>query len=143
MSWLYKYFRLILSGTYPALEMHEADLKFASGSTVTIQSGGALAVASGATQTVAGTSTGIVQQSTATPYFYKVSTFGTGSTVVDFWVGPTSAWSAGACYGPTPSHYGDILLSTSSTGGSLGGQPKMYIASAISASSDWKLFTSA
>lgn len=93
------------------------------------------------TPTISGVSTGIVTQSTATPYFYKILTVGAGSSVIDWWVGPTTSWLVGACYGPTPAHKGDILVSTGTAGsGSIG---KMYIASAATASSDWKLVTSA
>ena len=40
MSWLYKYFRLVLDSTYPALEMHGATLRLSgTGATLTLASG--------------------------------------------------------------------------------------------------------
>lgn len=74
---------------------------------------------------------------TSTPYFYKIATYGYGSSVIDWWVGTTTQWSVSGSgtVGPTPSHYGDVLISAT-TG-------KMYIAGGVSASTDWKLVTSA
>ena len=116
--------------------------KASDGTTITMDSGvtGGLILpkcTNNGIHTILGTSTGIVQQSTATPYFYKVMTLGTGSTVVDWWIGPTSSWLVGACCGPTPAHQGDILISTSTA------TPKWYIAGYTNSSADWKLVTSA
>jgi len=72
----------------------------------------------------------------ATPFSYKVATLG----------GPVAATTGGTCaiwtirgapspVGPTPSYIGDILIDTANG--------KMYIASAVSAYTDWKLVTSA
>lgn len=148
MSWLYKYFRIILGGTLPALEMHGADLKFASGSTVTAESGAAVTIASGATQTIAGTQTvtgtlavnvtptitgtiGAVATG-ASPLSYKIMTVGgSGATPIAWW----TLYGAPSPVGPTPAHVGDILLDTKNG--------KLYVASATSAYTDWKIVTSA
>lgn len=70
---------------------------------------------------------------TSTPYAYKVMTVGNGSTIIDWWM--TVAAKFSSTYGPTPSHIGDVLIVTDAG--------KMYIASGVSASTDWKLVTSA
>lgn len=74
---------------------------------------------------------GVAGAAGASPWFYKVATLGAGSTLIDWWVG----YSAPSAVGPTPAHIGDILVTN------LAG--KMYIASGITAYTDWKLVTSA
>jgi hypothetical protein len=111
--------------------------KASDGTTVTLQPGvtGGLIVPVCTNQglhTVSGT----IVSATATPYFYKIFTCGTGSSLIDWWTGATSLWQVTtASVGPTPSHYGDILFET--------GIGNMYIANGTTSTANWKLVTHA
>jgi hypothetical protein len=71
---------------------------------------------------------------TATPgQFFKVATWGYGSSVIDWWVGPTPSAN-----GPTPRHIGDMYIQTGqvdSTGAT--NMVKLYIAGATASWKSW------
>jgi len=119
------------------------------GTTVTVSSGVTLVVKSaltaasaaitGAVSAASASITGAIDSATAT--FSGAATDGVGKLFLTLGVpptGPTIYFIIGAGFtadGPTPSHAGDIYIDT--TAG------KMYIAGAATATSDWKLVTSA
>jgi hypothetical protein len=124
MSWLYRLFKRNVASTSITL-----DSSVTSGITVP-----ALTVTGTTTQTGAETFTAVpisTGVATASPTLFKVFTCGG----IDVLVGATPGLGTSAAYTYVPAHVGDVLICTT-TG-------KIHVASGITASSDWKLVTSA